>query len=108
LLGANTFREDRKARTARRQAEAKIAVTKLMDDVIFQVGRESRFRLREVQRTLRDHFSALADEMARAADDALRAADGTRRTAMGDRDARTTKIEHLLAELRSLRVRVAR
>ncbi|SNT31270.1 hypothetical protein [Rhodococcoides kyotonense] len=53
LLGANTFREDRKARTARRQAEARVAVSKLMDDVVFQVNKESKHRLRHVQRTLR-------------------------------------------------------
>ncbi|MCE3553820.1 hypothetical protein LWC33_20480 [Pseudonocardia sp. RS11V-5] len=107
LLGANTFREDRKARTARRQAEAKTAVARLMDDVLFHVGRESRFRLREVQRTLRDHFTALAAEMTRTADDALRAAGEARRLAGEGRDARIAEVEEQLGELRTLRVRAA-
>ncbi|MGH3671875.1 MAG: EutP/PduV family microcompartment system protein, partial [Pseudonocardiaceae bacterium] len=63
VLGANTFWEDRKAHTARRQAEAKAAVARLMDDVIFQVGKESKYRLREAQRILRDHFTGIATEM---------------------------------------------
>jgi hypothetical protein len=70
LLGANTFWEDRKAQTSRGQAEAKAAVARLMDDVIFQVGKESKYRLREAQRTLRDHFTMTATEILRSADNA--------------------------------------
>ncbi|MDT7705573.1 MAG: hypothetical protein QOG20_1180 [Pseudonocardiales bacterium] len=107
LLGANTFREDHKSRTARRQAEAKTSVNRLMDDVIFQVGNESRFRLREVQRTLRDHFAALAGEMLRSADDALRSAQDAGRLHADRRDARIAEVQDSLGELRQLRVRAA-
>ncbi|MFI5780813.1 dynamin family protein [Nocardia sp. NPDC051570] len=74
LLGANTFREDHKSLKARRRMEAKLAVAKLMDEVVFHVNDESKQRLREVQRTLRDHFTALAEEMLRSANEALQAA----------------------------------
>jgi hypothetical protein len=103
LLGANTFREDRKARTAQRQAEAKAAVARLMDDVVFQVGKESRYRVREVHRTLRDHFSALATELARTADDALRAAQQANRVHVEERAARTARVRARLDELDALR-----
>lgn len=107
LLGANTFREDHKARTARRQAEAKTAVTRLVDDVLFQVGTASRHRLREVQRALRDHFTTLAAELARSADDAVRAAESARRLDDTRRTARIGEVEELLGELRTLRVQAA-
>jgi ethanolamine utilization protein EutP (predicted NTPase) len=107
LLGANTFWEDRKARTARRQSEAKVAVARLMDDVVFQVGRESKFRLREVQRYLRDHFSAVAAEMLRSADDAVRAAQLANQSHADRRDARAAVVSEGLSELRQLRVRAA-
>jgi hypothetical protein len=107
LLGANTFWEDRKARTARRQSEAKVAVARLMDDVIFQVGRESKFRLREVQRYLRDHFSAVAAEMLRSADDAVHAAQLANQSHADRRDARAAVVSEGLSELRQLRVRAA-
>jgi hypothetical protein len=107
LLGANTFREDRKALTARRQAEAKMSVARLMDDVVFQVGKESKYRLRELQRTLRDHFTAVATEMLRSGDDALRAAQEANQYHAEQRATRTTRIQDDLAALRQVRVRAA-
>jgi ethanolamine utilization protein EutP (predicted NTPase) len=107
LLGANTFWEDRKAHTARRQAEAKVAVARLMDDVVFQVGKESKFRLREVQRHLRDHFSAVATELLRSADDAVHAAQVANQAHANRRDARLAEVSGGLSELRQLRVQAA-
>jgi len=103
LLGANTYREDRKARTARRQAEAKVAVSRLMDDVIFQVGKESKQRLREVQRVLRDHFTDLANEMLRSVDDSLRAATDTSKMHDDHRATRSSQIRTELDTLRQIR-----
>jgi len=107
LLGANTFWEERKARTARRQSEAKVAVARLMDDVLFQVGDESKYRLREVHRTLRDHFTEIASEMARSADDALRAAQEASYAHSSARDAQAVKAQASLGQLHQLRARAA-
>jgi predicted lipid-binding transport protein (Tim44 family) len=107
LLGANTFWEDRKAQNARRQAEAKAAVARLMDDVIFQVGKESKYRLREAQRILRDHFTATATEMLRSADDALRAAHEANQIHTEHRAGRIAEVHNCLSELRQLRVRAS-
>ena len=107
LLGANTYREDRKARTARRQAEAKVAVSRLMDDVIFQVGKESKQRLREVQRVLRDHFTDLANEMLRSVDDSLRAATDASKLHDDHRATRSAQIRTELDTLRQIRVQAA-
>ncbi|MGH3547021.1 MAG: dynamin family protein [Pseudonocardiaceae bacterium] len=107
LLGANTFWEDRKSFTARRQSEAKAAVARLMDDVIFQVGKESKYRLREAQRTLRDHFTAVATEMLRSADDALRSAHEANQVHTDHRAGRISEVQNALSDLRQLRVRAA-
>ncbi|MGW5151024.1 Isoniazid-inducible protein iniA [Rhodococcus koreensis] len=107
LLGANTYREDRKARTTRRQAEAKVAVSRLMDDVIFQVGKESKQRLREVQRVLRDHFTDLANEMLRSVDDSLRAATDASTMHDDHRATRSAQIRTELDTLRQIRVQAA-
>ncbi|MFC0449768.1 dynamin family protein [Rhodococcus jostii] len=107
LLGANTYREDRKARTARRQAEAKVAVSRLMDDVIFQVGKESKQRLREVQRVLRDHFTDLANEMLRSVDDSLRAAADASKMHDDYRATRSAQIRTELDTLRQIRLQAA-
>lgn len=107
ILGAHTLWEERKNRAARRQAEAKNAVSRLMDDVIFQVGKEATYRLREVQRYLRDHFSAVANELLRSADDAVYAAQVASQTHAEERDARLGEVAERLSELRQLRVRAA-
>ncbi|WP_228002312.1 dynamin family protein [Nocardia australiensis] len=103
LLGVNALWDDRKARKQRRQAEAKVAVARLMDDVIFQVGKESRNRLRAMQRTLRDHFTDTATSVLRTADEGLRAAEEASGR-YGDRgEARIAELDTQLGKLRGLR-----
>jgi len=107
LLGANTFREDHKTQKTRRQAEAKLAVARLMDEVIFQVNKESKQRLREVQRTLRDHFADLAEEMFRSVNDSLQSALQANNTHESQRNTRVDQIQADLGQLRQLRLRAA-
>ncbi|MGY2027803.1 dynamin family protein [Nocardia gipuzkoensis] len=103
LLGVNALWDDRKNRKLRRRAEAKVAVARLMDDVIFQVGKESRNRLRAMQRVLRDHFTDIATEVSRGADDALRLAEENYGK-YGDRGPeRIADLEARLGKLRVLR-----
>ncbi|MFI5716006.1 dynamin family protein [Nocardia sp. NPDC051750] len=103
LLGLHALWEDRRARRSRRQAEAKVALSRLMDDVVFQVGKESRTRLREVQRVLRDHFTDIATEALRAADEALRVAEEAG-AQYGDRGAeRLARLDTDMGKLRDLK-----
>jgi hypothetical protein len=80
LLGGRTVREERKRLVQRRQMEAKSAVRRHLDDVVFQLGKESRDMLREVQRTLRNHFTGHAEELQRSVNDSLQAAQNALRT----------------------------
>lgn len=105
LLGVNALWDDRKARKQRRRAEAKVAVARLMDDVVFQVGKESRNRLRAVQRALRDHFTDLAGEVLRSADEVLRIAEEADGRYGHRREERLADLEKHLDELRALRGR---
>lgn len=107
LLGAHTVWEDFKGVKTRRQLEAKIAVGKLMDEVSFQVGKESKQRLREVQRTLRDHFTEVEQRCRLAADEAINAAArGMDRQDNGRRD-RISGIAADMERLQRIRVRAA-
>jgi GTPase Era involved in 16S rRNA processing len=103
LLGVNALWDDRKARKQRRQAEAKVAVARLMDDVVFQVGKESRNRLRAMQRTLRDHFTDIATDVLRAADEALRSAEEASGKYGDRREQRIAELDLQLGKLRGLR-----
>ncbi|RJO69891.1 hypothetical protein D5S18_28800 [Nocardia panacis] len=103
LLGVNALWEVRRTRKQRRRAEAKVAVSRLMDDVIFQVSKESRNRLRAMQRALRDHFTAVADAVGRDAEQTLRAAEEAY-AHYGDRGPeRAAEFETKLGRLRTLR-----
>jgi gas vesicle protein/GTPase SAR1 family protein len=74
LLGGKTVRDERRRLLQRRQMEVKNAVRRHIDDVIFQVGKESRDVLRGIQRTLRDHFAGYAEELHRSVSESVSAA----------------------------------
>jgi hypothetical protein len=80
---------------AQAEAEAKSAVRKHIDEATFQIGKDSRDNLRQIQRELRDHFTALADELSRSLAESVAAAQTALR---GDAD-RLRRIEDLKAEL---------
>lgn len=105
LLGINAIWEVRRTRKQRRRAEAKVAVSRLMDDVVFQVGKEQRNRLRAVQRALRDHFTEVAADASRTADDALRAAEAAYAKYGEHGQDRIAELDGRLAALRTLRER---
>ncbi|WP_063049232.1 dynamin family protein [Nocardia arthritidis] len=103
LLGMNALWDERKNLKQRRRAEAKVAVARLMDDVIFQVGKESRNRLRAMQRVLRDHFTDIAADLSHQVDEALRHAEAAYEK-YGDRSGeRISSVEDQLVKLGGLR-----
>jgi GTPase SAR1 family protein len=96
LLGRKTVKDERKRLLQRRQAEAKAAVRRYVDDLLFQVGKESRDLLRESQRMLRDHFTRIAEELSRSLSESTHAA---QRAVVGDKAERDRRILDLEAEL---------
>ncbi|MFC9435603.1 dynamin family protein [Nocardia sp. NPDC057030] len=103
LLGINALWDERKNLKARRRAEAKVAVARLMDDVIFQVSKESRNRLRAMQRVLRDHFTEIAGDNAKQADEALRLAESAYQKYGDHSGDRIKQVDAQLGKLRGLR-----
>jgi Dynamin family len=106
LLGGKTVTDERRRIISRRQNEAKTAVRRYIDDVIFQASKESRDMLRRVQRDLRDHFTTLAEETNRSLSDSLRAAERSVKTSKGDRESRLTEIKSELERLETLQQKV--
>ena len=74
-MGGKTIGDERKRLVTKRQNEAKAAVRRYVDDVTFQVAKDSRDRLRGVQRDLRDHFTAQAEQLKRSLQESLQAAE---------------------------------
>ena len=97
LLGRKAYREDKDARLKRRQSEAKALVRRQLDDVVFQVGKQLKDRLRLVQRTTRDHFTEIAQEHHRSLSDSVAAAQKAATTYTLEKDMR---IRDIKAELK--------
>ncbi|HKR48933.1 MAG TPA: dynamin family protein [Pseudonocardiaceae bacterium] len=106
LLGGKTITDERRRIVSRRQNDAKVAVRRYVDDVIFQASKETRDMLRRVQRDLRDHFTAQAEETNRSLTDSLRAAERSVKTSKGERERRLAEISSELERLATLRQKV--
>lgn len=96
LFGGKTVREEQQRQRERRRAEAKTAVRKHLDEITFQVGKDSRDMLRQLQRRLRDHFTALAEELQTSIDSSVKAA---QKAVSADGAVRGGRIKDLEAEL---------
>jgi len=106
LLGGKAISDERRRIIARRQAEAKAAVRRYVDEVAFQVGKESREMLRTIQRDLRDHYSQLADQLAASIKDSVASAERSVRTTQAEREQRLEEIPQELSALGALRDQV--
>jgi hypothetical protein len=70
-----------------------------VDDVTFQVAKDSRDRLRAVQRDLRDHFTTQADQLKRSLLESQQAAERAVKASRAEREARLTEITKELEQL---------
>ncbi|MGJ3189326.1 dynamin family protein [Paenarthrobacter sp. FR1] len=102
LLGRKAYREEQEARLKRRQAEAKVLVRKQVDDVVFQVGKQLKDRLRMVQRATRDHFTEIAEEHHRSLTESVAAAQKAAATYAVERDLRIKEIRSQLKSVDAL------
>jgi hypothetical protein len=99
LFGAKTVRDEKKRMLQKRRSDAKTAMRKHIDEVTFQVGKDSRDMLRRTQRQLRDHFSALAEEVSTSLAASVNAAQSAVKTSTSERERR---IRDLKAELKRI------
>ncbi|HEX5143994.1 MAG TPA: dynamin-like GTPase family protein [Mycobacterium sp.] len=96
LLGRKAYREDMENRMLRVRNEAKTNVRKFIDDVSFIVGKESRDRLKNVQRQLRDHYREIANQTTRSLNESLQAAVAAARLEESERNTRVAELERQL------------
>jgi hypothetical protein len=106
LVGRRAYREDMSGRLSRRQMEAKNLVRRHIEDVVFQVGKQLKDRLRLVQRASRDHFGAIADELHRSLSESVLAAKQAAATFTADRDGRVKELEARLRQIGALRAQI--
>ncbi|MDX1871858.1 dynamin family protein [Mycolicibacterium sp. 120266] len=100
LLGRKAYKEDMENRMLRVRNEAKTNMRRFVDDVSFVVNKESRDRLRAIQRQLRDHYRGIANQTSRSLNESLQA---TLASAQLEEKERNTRIAELERQLNILR-----
>ncbi|NMD59876.1 dynamin family protein [Rhodococcus globerulus] len=105
LLGTKAYREDKQTQVLKRRADAKSAIRRYADDVSFQVGKESKDRLRLVQRLLRDHFTDIAEQALRSINESLRATQEAAKLESSERAGRIAQLEENLRAAEELTTR---
>ena len=102
VIGRKAYKDDTAARLLRRRTEAKALIRRQVDEVIFQVGKQLRDRLRLVQRVTRDHFTAIADEHHRSLADSVLAAQKAATMYAAERDRRVAELKRDLLQVDTL------
>lgn len=100
VLGRKAYKEDMENRMLRVRNEAKTNVRRFVDDVAFVVGKESRDRLKGIQRQLRDHYREIANQTTRSLNESLQA---TLAAAKMEENGRNTRVKELERQLNILR-----
>jgi Dynamin family len=103
MMAGKTVGDEKKRLVTKRQNEAKAAARRYVDDVTFQVAKDSRDRLRAVQRDLRNHFTEQAEQMKRSLQESQLAAERAVKASRSERDARQAEITAELAALDAVR-----
>ena len=93
LLGRKAYHEDMDNRMLRVRNEAKTNVRKFVDDVLFVVAKESRDRLTNIQRQLRDHYREIAAQATRSLNESLQSTLAAARLEETERANRTRELE---------------
>ncbi|OBI11105.1 MULTISPECIES: dynamin family protein [unclassified Mycobacterium] len=96
VMGRMAYKEDKENRLLRARNEAKTNLRRFVDDVSFVVGKESRDRLKTIQRQLRDHYRGIANQATRSLNESLQATIAAARLEETERDNRIRELERQL------------
>ena len=102
VVGAFAYRQDAQHRLEQRRGEAKAAVRRLIDEAIFQVGKEARDRSLSTKRLLREHFVAVAENFKQSLAESIRMAKRGAELPKPERHQRAEAVALELQELRAL------
>ena len=108
LLGRKAYKEDMENRMLRVRNEAKTNLRRFIDDVLFVVTKESRDRLKNVQRQLRDHYREIANQATRSLNESLQAAVAAARLQENERSGRVRELERQADILRQVNENIAK
>ena len=102
LMGRKAYKDEMDNRMTRTRGEAKMNMRRFIDDISFVVNKESRDRLKGVQRLLRDHYRGIANQTTRSLNESLQATISAARMEENERNTRIRELERQLNILRQV------
>jgi hypothetical protein len=106
LMGRKAFKDERNRALAQRRAQAKNAHRRYLDELSFEIAKDSRDTVRKLQRRLRDTFGNRAEELHRFTSASLAQAQAAVATGEQSREQRLADVEAELARIRVLRAAI--
>ncbi|GAB2994917.1 isoniazid inducible gene protein IniA [Amycolatopsis acidiphila] len=104
-FGAKSVFEERGNRLKRRQAAAKNAAHRYVDDFFLTYGKHSKDTARQIHRALRDRLTGVAEELRAEITESAKSIKGVIDTDAAQRNARANEIRRSVEELSLLRQR---
>jgi uncharacterized protein YbcI len=101
-LGGKSIGEEGESRLKRRQAAAKSAAQRHVDDFFLRFSKDCKDAARRIQRGLRDHFTELAEELQQGLADTAATAQRTAQLEAARRERRDQELRQALAKLTAL------
>jgi hypothetical protein len=101
-LGGKSIGEEGESRLKRRQAAAKSAAQRHVDDFFLRFSKDSKDAARRIQRGLRDHFAELAEQIQQGLTDAAATAQRTAQLEAAGKQRRDQELRQALAQLTAL------
>lgn len=105
-FGAKSIWDERSGRLKRRQAQAKGAAQRHVDDFFLSYGKASRDTARQVQRKLRDHFQAVVERLQTGVAEQANAAKRAAEAELAERRRRSQEITAEVERLVKLHKRI--
>lgn len=102
LMGRTAYKENMENRMLRVRNEAKTNSRRFIDDTQFIVSKESRDRLKAIQRQLRDHYRGIANQTTRSLNESLQATIAAARLEETERNERIRELERQLNILKQV------
>jgi hypothetical protein len=99
VFGGKSVRDESKSLLRRRQAVARAAVQRHVDETFVRLNKEAKDTIRRVQRVLRDHFGAVTEDLQESIVESLRTA---KHAADTDAAAKEQRVRRASAELARL------
>jgi replication fork clamp-binding protein CrfC len=108
ILGRKAYKDDMANRMLRARGEAKQNMRRFVDDVAFEVGKESRDRLKAIHRQLRDHYRDIGNQATRSLNESLQATLSAATLKENERNVRVNELSRQLNILRQVLEHAAR